>query len=160
MTRRLAIAATLLCAVPLTACWGVPQHDPVTWSDANDPEMNAARAEAVRRLPEFFARLASPQAGDQEFVLKFDLNQNPDDPEFIWAGDIVVAAGQPIRGRLLNDPINPSFSEGQLVDIGDTDIIDWGFRRNGVMQGNFTTRVQISQMPAEQAQAVRESLGW
>jgi uncharacterized protein YegJ (DUF2314 family) len=135
------------------------EPDEVTWSAPDDPAMNAARAEAVRRLPEFFRALAAPGPGDNTFMLKFDLNRGEGDPEFIWADDVRVAGDQ-ISRTLANNPINRNFALGQRVVIRRADIGDWGFFRNGVMQGNFTTRVQLSQMPREQAQAIRENMGW
>jgi uncharacterized protein YegJ (DUF2314 family) len=46
------------------------------------------------------------------------------------------------------------------VVIRRQDINDWGFFRNEVMQGNFTTRVQLTRMPPQQAADIRRGLGW
>jgi uncharacterized protein YegJ (DUF2314 family) len=159
MTKRLIIAALLIAASPLGGCWGVPNHDRISEYSTDDPEMNAAKAEGQRRLPEFFAALAAGRASDSDFMLKFDLNQNPDDPEYIWA-DSVRFTGDQISGRLANNPMNEAFAEGQMVPIRRSDIIDWGFFRDGVMQGNFTTRVQLIDMPPEEAAAIRQNFGW
>jgi uncharacterized protein YegJ (DUF2314 family) len=155
---RIMIAAILLGAASLAGA-APPDHDEVMVSPADDAEMNAARAEAQRRLPEFFAILAAPQANDSTFMLKFDLNRGEGDAEFIWADNVRVSGSQ-ISGRLANNPINPAYAEGQIVVIRRQDINDWGYFRNEVMQGNFTTRVQLTRMPAAQAAQIRRNLGW
>ena len=153
------IFAAILLGLTSASALAPPDHDEVMLSPADDAEMNAARAEAQRRLPEFFATLAAPQPSDRMFMVKFDLNRGVGDAEFIWADNIQFGGGQ-IRGRLANNPVNPAYTEGQTVVIRRQDINDWGFFRNAVMQGNFTTRVQLTRMPPQQAAEIRRGLGW
>lgn len=127
---------------------------------ANDVEMNAARAEARRTLPQFFAALTNPAADEGYFMLKFDLLASPDEAEHIWAEEIAVADDGTITGVLANVPLADGFRVGQRVTIARDAISDWGFLRGRVMQGNFTTRVMLHDMPAAQAGEIKQSLGW
>jgi uncharacterized protein YegJ (DUF2314 family) len=135
------------------------QGDQVTMHSADDARMNAARAEARRRLPEFFAALSARATTDDGFVLKYDLNLGRGDPEFIWANNIQVQ-GDRITGNLANAPVNNPRRLGEAVTIPRNLIVDWGFFRNGVMQGSFTTRVQLEQLDPRQAAEIRRNLGW
>jgi uncharacterized protein YegJ (DUF2314 family) len=49
-------------------------------------------------------------------------------------------------------------AEGQRIEVPETDISDWMFRRNGEIVGNETMRVLLNYMPAEEAAQYREML--
>lgn len=136
-----------------------PADDPdgvgVTYSEEGNPRMAAARQRARRELPDFFARLANPQPGETTFVIKFDLG----DGEFIWADQLSREDGR-LTGRLINTPLNPAFSLHQRVTIADETIHDWGYFRGRVMQGNYSTRVQLDALDPAAAQQLRQALGW
>jgi uncharacterized protein YegJ (DUF2314 family) len=44
--------------------------------------------------------------------------------------------------------------------VNDADIIDWGYYRDGAMQGNFTTRALLSHMDPAEADQVRQAFRW
>jgi uncharacterized protein YegJ (DUF2314 family) len=156
MIWKLLTAAMLLAAVPLSA--QNTQHDPVIDYNAADAEMNAAKAEAQRTLPQFFAALAKPRADEMAFLLKFNLTPKGD-AEFIWANNIVVD-GEAITGTLANAPIAEGFAKDDRVMIDRVLIIDWGYFQGKTMLGNYTTRVMLKSMPPEQAAEVKTALGW
>lgn len=155
MLRAVALAA-LLIAAPLPA--QNAEHDPIVNFQADDREMNAAKEEGRRTLPRFFNALANPAAGESDFYLKFDLTPDSD-PEFIWADNIEIG-GDTIRGTLANAPRAEGYKLGDRLIIDRDLIVDWGFVKDGVMQGNYTTRVVLKTLPAEDAAAIRASLGW
>lgn len=148
----LALALTSLSAQPALA------EPEVTVSEASDPAMNAAKARAQQTLAEFWRHFENPAADETTFLIKFNLT--PDgDAEFIWA-NMLERAGGKIFGHLANEPLDQRFTAGQRLEIREADIVDWGYFKNGVMQGNFTTRVQLDQLPEEQAAQIRAGLGW
>lgn len=169
--RHAALAAMRLAALaPLTAAAApAPPQPPyeaaqpddpdgvgITWNDADDPRMNAARARARSELPAFFERMANPAADESHFHVKFDLGGTG---EFIWADELQRSGGT-LTGRLANTPLNEAFSYGQRVEIPESAIADWGFIRGRQMQGNYTTRVQLEQMSPQEARQVRAAFGW
>jgi uncharacterized protein YegJ (DUF2314 family) len=139
-----------------TAAPGDPDGSGITYNDPADPKMSAARAQAKAQLPEFLQRLSSPAPDESNFVVKFDLQNTG---EFIWATDLVMENGR-LTGVLANTPLHPDYRMGQRVPIPEAAIADWGYFRGNVMQGNFTTRVQLDVMAPEEAREVRQRLGW
>jgi uncharacterized protein YegJ (DUF2314 family) len=132
--------------------------EPIYQIEAADAAMNAAIAEGRRTLPAFYRRLAAPQPGDGEFMVKFDIDPS-DEAEFVWAADLDRSTS-PMTGRLINQPVNTSDRLGDRVAIAEASIIDWGYRTGGVVQGNFTNRVLLEHMPPEEAASYRRFLGW
>jgi len=134
------------------------EQEPIYQVAAEDKEMNAAKAKAIASLPEFYARLAQPTTGTTEYMIKFDILPG-EDAEFVWATDL-DRAGAPMTGVLVNQPEATDHRIGQRVPIPEADIVDWTYRKGGVMQGGFTNRVLLERMPADEAESFRKYLGW
>lgn len=149
-------AAALALAPPVVAVQG---DEPIYQVRSDDAAMNSAIAEGRRTLPSFYRRLAAPQAGDRDFMVKFDIDPS-ERFEFVWAVSLDRSAS-PMTGILINQPVNTSDRPGDRVAIAESSIIDWGYRTSaGVMQGNFTNRVLLGQMPPAEAEDYRRFLGW
>jgi uncharacterized protein YegJ (DUF2314 family) len=131
---------------------------PGSWVEADDPEILAAEGQAKSTLPAFLQRLQQPDAGDTEFMLKFRLRSG-DAAEQIWAEQIVSRNGR-LYGRLANKPVNRGHSFDEEVEIAETDILDWGYRSDGVMQGHFSTRALMPRMPKHAAAHICQEFGW
>lgn len=135
-----------------------PAHDRIVDVARGDPEMQAAIAKARAELPGFFARSVTPGPGESYFLIKYNLAPQGA-AEFIWA-ELISHKGETTIARLINNPRATGFVKGQQVTVRTADIIDWGYVRNGVMQGNYTTRVILPHMSAAEAAALRRSYGW
>ncbi len=123
-----------------------------------DEEMNAARRQAIGSLPSFYARFADPAADETEFMVKFDILPGEDN-EYVWAGQL-DRSSTPMTGVLMNQPEATEHALGQRVPIPEGDIIDWSYRKGRVVQGGFTSRALLRHMPADEAAAMRNQLGW
>ena len=154
------IAAAALALAPTVTNRSAPAGtaDPIYNVAANDSEMNAAIARGRATLPDFYRRLAAPQAGDGESMVKFDIDPT-DGVEYVWAMQL-DRSRTPMTGILTNQPVNTNDREGDRVAISEDRIIDWGYRAGRVMQGSFTNRVLIDWMPPEEAAPFRRFLGW
>ena len=157
--RALLLALAALGAFMVPAAAQAQQDDNVVSVAENDPEMNAAMREARRTLPDFFAHLDSPRPGESNFSVKYDLLPEPDKAEYIWAEVISHGPGVTIA-RLANNPVDDRFTIGEKVTIRDDEIIDWGYYRDGVMQGHFTTRALLPRLDPAQQDAIRDALNW
>jgi len=124
----------------------------------NDAELSKAETDARAQLPGFLSRLRAPQATDSEFMVKFRLRSGPT-PEQIWAEQL-RCDGDRLMGRLANDPLTRGYRFDQEVEIPEAEIMDWGFRDNGVMQGHFSTRVFLERMPEHVQTETCRSFGW
>jgi uncharacterized protein YegJ (DUF2314 family) len=153
---RLFLTHALLCA-PLAAHAQIT--DRVVDVSAADAEMNAAKAKGRATLPEFLSRFASPAADESDFAIKYDLIPEPGRVEFIWAKVISRSPGT-IVAQLINEPQDGRWKIDQQVTVNDAEVIDWGYMKNGVMQGNFTTRVLLGHVTPAEAEAIRRAYGW
>lgn len=149
--------ASLLLAVAAAPALAAPK-DKIYQVEAADPEMNSAKTRAIAELPAFYRALAAPSAGESEFMVKFDIVPG-EEVEFVWAGQL-DRSSRPMKGILLNQPEQVSAKPGDRVEIAETDIVDWTYRKDGVMQGGYTNRVLLGRMPADDAAAYRAYLGW
>jgi uncharacterized protein YegJ (DUF2314 family) len=157
--RPLLIALAALGAIMAPAAARAQQDENVVTVAVDDPEMNAAMAEARRKLPDFFAHFANPGAGENNFSVKYDLLPEPGQAEFIWAEVISHSPGVTIA-RLANNPVDGRFTLGEKVTIRDDEIVDWGYYRDGVMQGHFTTRALLPRLDQAQQDSIRDALNW
>lgn len=148
------LAALATIATPLAA----RAQDRTVNVAASDPQMNAAIAQAKRELSVFFGHVGAPGPGENHFLIKYDVQ--PGTPvEFVWAEIISHANAQSVA-KLVNASNDGHFALGLQVRVNDADVIDWGYRKDGVMQGNYTTRVLIGRIPESEAAPIRKSLGW
>lgn len=125
---------------------------------AADLEMNEAKKLARETLPLFFARFAEPADDEDDFILKYDIDPTGE-AEYVWAG-LLSRSGTTLEGVLLNNSTNTNGKEGDLVTFQEAEVIDWSYRKGGVVAGNFTTRVMLKRMPEDEAAKHRAFLGW
>jgi uncharacterized protein YegJ (DUF2314 family) len=152
---------TLLLALSLLAAAAPVQEDrrsAIVDVAADDAEMEAAKRKGRATLPEFYRHLAAPGPDESMFSVKYDLLPG-EEAEFIWA-KVTARDGATLKGTLSNVPLAPGYRLGQAVTIREADIIDWQYRKGGVVQGHHTTRVLIDRMPAAEAAEYRAALGW
>lgn len=124
----------------------------------SDAEMNAAKAKGIASLPQFFSHFRKPAANETEFMVKYDVDPS-DGVEYVWA-TLSGRSGAALTGVLINQPEYTKDKLGDRVSIRQSDVIDWAYRKNGVMQGSFTTRVMLAHMPEAEAAEYRAFLGW
>ena len=112
----------------------------------DDPELNAAIAEAQRRLPEFRraldddARRLIPALNGALVKARFE-NPVTGTIEHMWIEDVGFE-GDKIVGTLASEPNNiPELSNGQWVSVSPEDISDWVYRQGNRTVGGFTVRV-------------------
>ena len=155
--RLLPLAVIALAAASLAPA--AAQAQSVIGIRSDDATMNAAIAKGRETLPDFWAHFAKPGPGESGFTIKYNLTADGGDPEFIWAEVISRAPGVTIA-RLANTPRDSRWKLGEKVSVRDADIIDWGYYRNGVMQGHYTTRALLPHLDPAQAEAIRKAYKW
>jgi uncharacterized protein YegJ (DUF2314 family) len=129
--------------------------------EKDDPRLLAAKEQARRTLPTFWAAVEGGDPADEGFTLKFNLlhGSGSENNESIWAGDVVRRDGR-IFGKLVNDPVSAGFQIGQEIEIAPEAIDDWGYWHKGVGQGHYVTRLMIEAAPGNLARHQRKEMGW
>ncbi len=127
----------------LTPIAGLAGDDVVQFGQ-QDPEMQAAIAEARVSLPQFLANTKGPDGQSvQGAGLKVEFNAETDQSEVIW---IVPFAerGEGFVGILANEPTAmPGQHAGDMVEFTEAQIADWTYSADGKLYGNYTTRVML-----------------
>ena len=147
----------LLIAVLISAVTGCSKQDTVISVTKDDPEMNAAIANARAALPQFWQTFEKREHGESDFALKVKIT-DPKGTEHFWLTDIERKDGKTL-GTINNDPdIVRNVKLGDRIPIPEADISDWLYMRDGKMVGNYTIRVLFKEMPAEEVEKYKKML--
>jgi uncharacterized protein YegJ (DUF2314 family) len=159
MRNRIAsIALAILLALGGSVTVSAQNRPGYTEIPNDDAEMAAAQAKARATLAEFWSKLASPGPREDGFALKVGLPIDAKSGEHIWVSAIERRDGK-IFGRISNRPVNlKNVRQGQRIEIAESQISDWTYRRDGKIVGNFTMRPLLKLMPPADAERYRAML--
>lgn len=125
--------------------------------DDDDPEMNAAMAEARATLPQFVAALESKAEGNQ-YLLKARFAEGKD-AEHLWLSDITHQDGI-FAGKLSNAPmVLAKLQAGDAVQVSSQDVSDWMILGNGKYRGGYTQRVMRERLSAAEQAEFDQAMG-
>lgn len=129
----------------------------------DDTEVNAAIQAARRTLPVFWKAFNHPRKGETTFQLKVAMpRRHSGDRDHIWVA-FIERQGDAIFGRAANDGgVWRSLHKGergQRIAVSADQIDDWMYLRDGKIVGNYTLRVFLKRMPADQAAVLEPMLG-
>lgn len=137
---------------------GLLNADPVEQFAPDDAAMAEARRQAQAGLPDFWARFQSPADDEQGFIVKVSLPWG-EAHETVWATPCTRAANL-VTVELINRPQNRARHLGEVLDVFESDIVDWAHWRGKVLQGGFSERLMLDRMPPKIAAAKRADYGW
>jgi uncharacterized protein YegJ (DUF2314 family) len=153
--RALCLSLSLAASAPALA------GDPVLQFAQDDPAMNSAMADARRTLPLFYGRLAQTDLDSEVMLLKVAMPYKAGGAqsfEHIWVA-VASREGDSFRGVFANDPVHIDYDQYDPVQFTEDDISDWMYYdKAGLMQGAFTMRVMLKDLPAGQAAEFRRAL--
>ncbi len=157
-----AVRGSLLVVIvlSLSACLGCSKSKPATLIEDYDPvKMEQAIADARASFDTFLARFKNPLPGDKAFNVKVKI-QDANGIEHFWVGDLKLDA-EPYSGKIGNEPgVVKNVRLGQNYNFSRADISDWMYLANGKLEGNYTLKVELESMPAEQSAAIKKKFGW
>jgi uncharacterized protein YegJ (DUF2314 family) len=125
----------------------------------DEKAMAEAVTKAVASFDDFLARFRSPQPGDTNFCVKVRIIDGNRYEDF-WIKNPKLEA-EPYSGMIANEPgtvTNVTFKQDYA--FFRTNIVDWMYRANGKVQGNYTLPVILKSLPPEEADAIRRDAGW
>jgi uncharacterized protein YegJ (DUF2314 family) len=163
MTRAFFLAAAGLALFGLSAAFAetVTQKalsDTTLRARDDDPAMKAAFAKAQESLPDFIEALDGKIGGASNFAVKVPINQG-NQTEYFWLNEI-SHRGDRFTGKINNRPeLVGNVTFGQQLTFLKSRIRDWGYYRDGKLQGNFTTCVLLAKENREEAQELKERIG-
>lgn len=146
----IAIFAAALAFAPLaaTAQEAEPDYNFATFK-GDDPVLAKARTDAIKSLPQFWLRYDADPVVRETAVVKAEFKSSDGKTEAMW---VLIESRKDgvVTGLLANIPVyDVGVRQGDTVTLKEKDLIDWGYRRDGVRWGYFTGRAQYARLPAD-----------
>ena len=134
------------------------KRDEIAHVPRKNPDMEAAFRRAKETLDGFLAVVRNPRPTITSYAVKIPVRDRGG-TEYFWIGRFVQRNGRLI-GRIDNTPrMVHNVKEGDLISFKPSDVVDWLYRENGKMIGNFTACAIIKSDPPEQAEAFKQYYG-
>ena len=151
----LCIAAILLLTFFLLTQSG-PDRDRVIDVSCDDAEMAAAIAKARQTLPQLLEAIV---IGVDSYSVQVPVTDS-NGTEHFWLSKVTFSDGV-FSGRIDNDPDTvKTVILGQQYSIKKDAISDWLYVRGGKVSGNYTLRVLLPRMSANEAAQAKRDMGW
>jgi len=123
-------------------------------------DMQAVCDSAHAHMDYFREHLASPAPNETEFMLQVivPVRDKPGGNEYLWVTNLAPfeSSGQ---GVLDADAERLPPKKGDTLKFQRGMICDWGFRRDGMMIGHYTTRAALTVLSPDVAMVVGAKLG-
>jgi uncharacterized protein YegJ (DUF2314 family) len=134
------------------------KRDEIARVRRDDADMEAAFLKARATLKEFLALVREPRPSITSYAVKIKIPDR-DQREFFWISRFTQQDGVLI-GRITNTPrVVRNVREGERISFKESDVLDWLYRENGRMIGNYTACALIKKEPPQQAEAFKREYG-
>jgi uncharacterized protein YegJ (DUF2314 family) len=134
------------------------KRDGVAMVEREDPDMAAAIRKARETLPEFLALVRAPRSTITSYAVKIAVAEG-DEREFFWISPFRERNRQ-FTGQINNTPrLVKTVKNGQTITFAEHEIVDWLYREDGRMHGNYTACAILKREPRDQADAVIKQFG-
>ena len=134
------------------------RRDEIARVPGDDADMAAAFRKAKATLPEFLELARAPRSTITSMALKVPVRDSSE-TEYFWITPFIEKDGGLI-GRINNTPRTVhNVKEGQVIKFGRDDVVDWLYRENGRMYGNYTACVLLKSEPPDEVEAFKKQFG-
>jgi uncharacterized protein YegJ (DUF2314 family) len=133
----------IVCVILLFSCDKRPAS-PTLEVERSDKELEKIADNARRALPVFFRNLARPEAGANNYYVKYPLSSD-DHTEQVWLGSIRSRKGI-YYGTIANTTISPT---KKRVTIDTEQITDWMYIQDGKIIGGRSIKYLLEKIPEE-----------
>ena len=124
----------------------------------DDADMEDAFRKARTTLKEFLALARNPRPTITNYAVKIGIPDR-DQREFFWISRFTQHHGR-LVGRIDNTPrLVRNVREGERISFKESEVVDWLYRENGKMFGNYTACALIKKEPPKQAEAFKKGYG-
>ena len=123
-----------------------------------DPDMEAAFRKARATLDQFLKIIRERRRTITSYAVKVPIRQG-DRTEYFWINEL-QQRDERFIGRISNAPRSvTNVSEGQRISFERRDIVDWLYRENGRMFGNYTACALIKREKPAEAEEFKKRYG-
>ncbi len=134
------------------------RRDEITAVPKGDPDMQAAFRKARETLGDFLALARAPRSSIDHMAVKVAIHDRGE-TEYFWISPFREKDGAFI-GTINNTPRSVrNVQFGQTITFQTSDIVDWLYRENGKMIGNYTACVLLRQVPPSERKAFEREYG-
>jgi uncharacterized protein YegJ (DUF2314 family) len=123
-----------------------------------DPDMAMAMRRARATLGDFLKLARKPKPSMTGFALKVGMEHRAG-VEYFWVAPFEVRETTFV-GRVNNELRDIRHIKiGQMIEFTETEIVDWMYREDGKMKGNFTACALLKRETKASADAFRKKFG-
>jgi uncharacterized protein YegJ (DUF2314 family) len=116
----------------------------------DDQAVNAARSEADKALPIFWAKFDAKEPGVSHYLVKIALHAKGGGDEIVWAQPLQHSQEE-VVARLANRPVYlAELKLGDVIHVAPDDLVDWSYEKNGKLYGHFVTRSMMDRAKPEE----------
>jgi uncharacterized protein YegJ (DUF2314 family) len=134
------------------------KRDELAVVERGDPVMAAAISKAKATLPDFLTLAEAPKPNMERFAVKVAIH-DADKVEYFWIDPFAEDNGQ-FSGRINNMPRRvQTVKMGQTIAFDRQDIVDWMYKDNGRMKGNYTACAILKSAPKDDVEAFQKEFG-
>jgi len=134
------------------------ERDELTFMADEHPDMREAMRRARATLRDFLTLAEAPRWGTDAFAVKVAVRENRE-TEYFWISDFVRRGGT-FSGRVDNMPrLVKRVRQDEMITFAEGDIVDWMYRENGKLKGNFTGCALLKQEKKRDAEAFKRRFG-
>ncbi|CAN7176277.1 DUF2314 domain-containing protein [Phenylobacterium sp. LjRoot225] len=142
-----------------TACTRKAEADDGTiLISPDDQAVNAAKSEAIKALPVFWAKFDAKEPGASHYLVKVALHAKGGGDEVVWAEPLQHAQDDVVV-RLANQPVYLAEPKlGDVIHVPPEDLVDWSYLKNGKLYGHFVTRSMMNRAKPEERALMEANL--
>ena len=134
------------------------KRDEIMAVPTGDRDMEAAFRKARETLTDFLALARAPRSSIDNMAVKIAIRDHGE-TEYFWVSPFKEKDGAFV-GTINNTPRSVrNVKLGQMISFQSSDIVDWLYRENGKMFGNYTACVLLKQVPPSERKAFEREYG-
>jgi len=152
------LALSLMPALGADTAVDRAKRDEIMAVPKGDPDMEAAFRKARETLTDFLALARAPRPSIDNMAVKVAIRDRSE-TEYFWVSPFKEKDGAFV-GRINNTPRSVrNVKLGQTITFQASDIVDWLYRENGKMFGNYTACALLKQVPPSERKAFAREYG-
>ena len=133
-------------------------RDELAFMADRHPDMREAMQRARATLKEFLALANAPRKGTDAFAIKVAIREDRT-TEYFWISDF-TSRDDAFSGRVDNTPrLVKRVRQDDVITFAESEIVDWMYRENGKLKGNYTGCALLKQEKKRDADAFKRRFG-